>query len=438
MARTPMALQDSSAGAGAGTRSRSITETVNGSHYFTINGYSLAKGMGVGKYIASESFTVGGYQWAIYFYPDGKNAEDNSLYVSVFIALASEGTDVRALFELTLLDQSNKAKHKVHSHFDRSLESGPYTLKYRGSMWPSGLSYLSLPQEKSPPGKSGADLEVIRLICWGGYKRFFRRAVLETSDFLKNDTLSITCTVGVVVSATQSPKLYSISVPEPDLGQHFGALLDSSEGDGTFGDVTFEVDGETFQAHKLVLAARSPVFKAQLYGLMRDRNSGKIIVKDMEAPVFKAMLHFIYRDVLPDTAEVTGSSSSSSTLMAQHLLAAADRYGLDRLRLLCESKLCEDVSTDTVATTLALAEQHHASQLKSVCLKFAASNLAAVMQSDGFEYLKDSCPSLQSELLRTVAGVDEEGGSFSRNRIVWGQFSDGTDANGRRVKQRTS
>ncbi|KAL3678833.1 hypothetical protein R1sor_021789 [Riccia sorocarpa] len=404
MAKTPMALQDSSGGAGAGstpTRSRCVTETVNGSHHFTINGYSLAKGMGVGKYIASDSFTVGGYQWAIYFYPDGKNAEDNSLYVSVFIALASEGTDVRALFELTLLDQSTKQKHKVHSHFDRSLESGPYTLKYRGSMW--------------------------------GYKRFFRRAVLETSDFLKNDTLAITCTVGVVVSSTQGPKLYSIPVPEPDLGQHFGALLDSGEG----ADVTFEVDGEIFQAHKLVLAARSPVFKAQLYGPLRDRNSGKIEIEDIEAPVFKAMLHFIYRDTLPDTHELTGSSSSASTLMAQHLLAAADRYGLDRLRLLCESKLCEEVSTDTVATTLALAEQHHASQLKAVCLKYAAANLAAVMQSDGFEYLKDSCPSLQSELLRTVAGVDEDVGSGIRNRSVWAQPMDGTDASGRRVRQRT-
>jgi len=117
------------------TSSRSVTETVNGSHKFVIKGYSLAKGIGVGKHIASETFTVGGYQWAIYFYPDGKNPEDNSAYVSVFIALASEGTDVRALFELTLLDQSGNGKHKVHSHFDRSLESGPYTLKYRGSMW---------------------------------------------------------------------------------------------------------------------------------------------------------------------------------------------------------------------------------------------------------------------------------------------------------------
>ncbi|KAL6008420.1 hypothetical protein ACLOJK_033930 [Asimina triloba] len=117
------------------TSSLSVTKTINGSHKFVIQGYSLAKGMGIGKHIASDNFTVGGYQWAIYFYPDGKNPEDNSTYVSVFIALASEGTDVRALFELTLVDQSGKEKHKVHSHFDRSLESGPYTLKYRGSMW---------------------------------------------------------------------------------------------------------------------------------------------------------------------------------------------------------------------------------------------------------------------------------------------------------------
>lgn len=117
------------------TSSTSRFETVNGSHEFKINGYSLNKGMGIGKYIASDTFMVGGYAFAIYFYPDGKSVEDNASYVSVFIALASEGTDVRALFELTLLDQSGKENHKVHSHFERRLESGPYTLKYRGSMW---------------------------------------------------------------------------------------------------------------------------------------------------------------------------------------------------------------------------------------------------------------------------------------------------------------
>lgn len=117
------------------TASTSVTDTVDGSHHFRISGYSLLKGMGIGKYTASDTFSVGGYDWAIYFYPDGKSAEDAAAYVSMFIALANEGTDVRALFELTLLDQSGKERHKVHSHFGRTLESGPYTLKYRGSMW---------------------------------------------------------------------------------------------------------------------------------------------------------------------------------------------------------------------------------------------------------------------------------------------------------------
>ena len=119
----------------ATTSSTSVTETARGSHHFKITGYSLSKGIGIGKYVASDTFSVGGYDWAIYFYPDGKSVEDNATYVSLFIALASDGTDVRALFELTLLDQSGKERHKVHSHFERTLESGPYTLKYRGSMW---------------------------------------------------------------------------------------------------------------------------------------------------------------------------------------------------------------------------------------------------------------------------------------------------------------
>jgi speckle-type POZ protein len=81
----------------------------------------------------------------------------------------------------------------------------------------------------------------------------------------------------------------------------------------------------------------------------------------------------MYWDALPDIEELVGLNSKwVSTLMAQHLLAAADRYALERLRLLCEARLCEDVAINTVATTLALAEQHQCIQLKSVCLKFIA------------------------------------------------------------------
>ncbi|XP_020884817.1 BTB/POZ and MATH domain-containing protein 3 isoform X2 [Arabidopsis lyrata subsp. lyrata] len=318
--------------------STSFIETVNGSHQFTIKGYSLAKGMSPGKFIQSDVFSVGGYDWAIYFYPDGKNPEDQSLYISLFIALASDSNDIRALFELTLMDQSGKGKHKVHSHFDRALEGGPYTLKYKGSMW--------------------------------GYKRFFKRSALETSDYLKDDCLVINCTVGVVRARLEGPKQYGIVLPLSNMGQGLKDLLDSEVGC----DIAFQVGDETYKAHKLILAARSPVFRAQFFGPIGNNNVDRIVIEDIEASIFKAMLSFIYTDVLPDVHEITGSTSASSfTNMIQHLLAAADLYDLARLKILCEVLLCEKLDVDNVATTLALAEQHQFLQLKAFCLKFVAS-----------------------------------------------------------------
>ncbi|XP_030934185.1 uncharacterized protein LOC115959768 isoform X2 [Quercus lobata] len=191
------------------TTSTSMTETVNGSHLFKIAGYSLLKGIGIGNYVASDTFTGGGYSWAIYFYPDGKKVQYDAPYVSLFIVLASEGTDVRALFELKLLDQSGKGRHKVHTQFD----SGPYTIRNCGSMW--------------------------------GCERFFKRTDLQTSDYLKDDCLKVHCSVGVVRSYTKGPKIYSIAVPPSNLGQNLGQLFETGEGT----DVNLEVDGETFAAH---------------------------------------------------------------------------------------------------------------------------------------------------------------------------------------------
>lgn len=118
------------------------------------------------------------------------------------------------------------------------------------------------------------------------------------SDYLKDDCLQVHCCVGVVKSHTEGPKIYSIPVPVSDIGQHFGQLLESGKGT----DVNFQVKGETFAAHKLVLAARSPVFRAQLFGQMKDKNTEFINIEEMEVPVFKVktsiFLRFIlYKDV---------------------------------------------------------------------------------------------------------------------------------------------
>ncbi|KAI3965622.1 hypothetical protein MKX01_010579 [Papaver californicum] len=385
------------------TSSKSINETVNGSHEYVIRGYSLAKGMGVGKLINSCIFTVGGYEWCICFHPDGQTSA-NKDFVSLFVVLLSPGTDVRALFELKLLDQSGKGKHKVDSLFDSPLETGPFTLKSKGSIW-----------------------------------YYLKRSVLENSNYLKDDCLVIQCTVGVVGTRVEGRKQFAIPVPPSDMIPSLKSLLES----GTGSDITFQVGDKIFKAHKLL----------NFFGLVGNPGMKTVVIEDFDPLAFKlllliiqyscknsqlcfsssmgyiyqcgylmlqAMLLFLYSEELPEAHELFDSDPHcTSTVVVQHLLAAADRFDLARLKLICEAKLCEEIAANTVAITLALAEQHHCLQLKSVCLNFAArpENLGAVMQSEGFAYLEDSCPSLLLELLETVAEVDKESRHiFNRKR----------------------
>jgi len=206
-----------------------------------------------------------------------------------------------------------------------------------------------------------------------------------------------------------------------------------------------QVEGEELPAHRIVLTARSPVFHALLNSGMREGAEGVVKLEDVRAPVFRALLHFVYTDALPQArprARTRGPASASvqhapvlaaagllptrrarfvaarcrrpggaggdrpraaqelegaalEVAMAQHLLVAADRFQLGRLRRICERRLCETVEVDTAATTLALAEQNHAGELKRVCLDFVSRNLQAVMTTDGYQHMVQSCPQLQ-------------------------------------------
>ncbi|VAH71177.1 unnamed protein product [Triticum turgidum subsp. durum] len=186
-------------------------------------------------------------------------------------------------------------------------------------------------------------------------------------------------------------------VPPPDILHDLGQLLSSGEG----ADVTFEVGGEIFAAHRCVLAARSSVFRAELLGPMKESTSMCMQIEDMEPKIFQALLHFIYTDSVPeiDDADAVG--------MVQHLLVAADRYSLKRLKLTCEDKLCSYINTSTVATTVALAEQHACPALKEECFRFLEScnnsMLDLITRSSDFEHLARSCPSIMKELIPKLA-----------------------------------
>lgn len=179
--------------------------------------------------------------------------------------------------------------------------------------------------------------------------------------FLVDDTLIIKYSIELVVTSggalnkcigtPSGVRSDLIQVPSPRLGSDLVDLFLT----GRNSDVSIVAEDETFAVHKIILESRSPVFRALLNNSFKEGNEGIIYIKEIKAPVLKVLLHFTYSDGLPDDLDDNMDCS-----FAQHLLEAADRFELNRLRKICEKRLCLTVDVDTVATTLTLAEQNRA------------------------------------------------------------------------------
>ncbi|KAK3139828.1 hypothetical protein QOZ80_5AG0391060 [Eleusine coracana subsp. coracana] len=132
---------------------------------------------------------------------------------------------------------------------------------------------------------------------------------------------------------------------------------------------------------------------------MKETTSVCVEIKEIEPTVFKALLQFIYTDMVSELDE----NKKTMTAMAQHLLVAAHRYGLERLKVICERKIAHRIDCDTVASVLALAEQHGCSQLKAKCVEYIAggstANLRSILATEGFKHLQATSPSVLTELL---------------------------------------
>ncbi|PKU33513.1 speckle-type poz protein [Limosa lapponica baueri] len=85
----------------------------------------------------------------------------------------------------------------------------------------------------------------------------------------------------------------------------------------------------------------------------------RVEINDVEPEVFKEMMCFIYTGKAPNLDK-----------MADDLLAAADKYALERLKVMCEDALCSNLSVENAAEILILADLHSADQLKTQAVDF--------------------------------------------------------------------
>ncbi|KAK3123048.1 hypothetical protein QOZ80_8AG0622990 [Eleusine coracana subsp. coracana] len=289
----------------------------------------------------SAVFASGGYDWCVHY----QLVENDELYyLSLHLQLATRGARVTASAEFSLVDQLGA--------------SPPWKL-------------LSMP----PVEFDGDDQDY-----WNMHGQTLPKSVVDQAPgFGYNGLYCLVIEYAVNVVEPAPLSLPSSSSSSTSLGPSNKQVLPASDlmeqlrtmyqtGDGA--DVTFSVDGELFHAHKFILAARSPVFNKELYGWAKESTSRVVEVQEIKPNAFKALLLITPEDI--DVKE--DDDNNKRETVVNDLLEAADRFGVERLKLMCEHELCKAVSVKNMATMLNFADKHRCDALKDACVEFMATS----------------------------------------------------------------
>ncbi|XP_052155188.1 BTB/POZ and MATH domain-containing protein 1-like [Oryza glaberrima] len=229
------------------SRSASIVQAnvTSGYNLLTIDGYMATTPIPTGVYMTSSAFAIGGHQWRIRYYPNGKNSGCAN-YIS---------------FDL-ILDENVAAPV-----YERERGEGPSRFVKR------------------------------RIL-----ERSRRR-------HLKNDSFTVRCDVVVTEfrPAEVAPGSVDVDGPPSDLHRHLGDLLRGETGADVVFEVggerfaahrcVLDARSSVFDLELFGATTTKEVVVGQSTGIVR--------VDGMEARVFKALLFFAYTDSLPEMMTTT-------------------------------------------------------------------------------------------------------------------------------------
>jgi len=131
-------------------------------------------------------------------------------------------------------------------------------------------------------------------------------------------------------------------------------------GDAETSDFSFEIGDEVIPAHKWILQARVPFFKTMFASGMIEATTNKIKIEDTDAQSLKHVLKYIYCGELPEVKDLED--------IAPTILPIAEKYGLEKLKLVCAATLQTNLEQHNAVATLMLADIYRCSTLRSSCI----------------------------------------------------------------------
>ena len=141
-------------------------------------------------------------------------------------------------------------------------------------------------------------------------------------------------------------------------------------------DTTVRAQGQDFPAHKCVLSAASPYFRAKFTSQLQENESNLVELQEAKSTTISDLLKFIY----------TGEASIDSS-NAQDLLMIADYLIIPSLKSQASNFLESSLITSNCLALESLASRYNCASLKQAAAAFKFKHFVAVAESEEFRAL---------------------------------------------------
>ncbi|XP_053593008.1 uncharacterized protein LOC103568510 [Microplitis demolitor] len=158
-------------------------------------------------------------------------------------------------------------------------------------------------------------------------------------------------------------------------------------------DVTLVIGEVEIPAHKVVLAAHSPVFKAMLLSGMKEAKEGEIEIKNLDADIISEMLEYFYKGE---------TKASFDTEVALKMMELAEIYQISKLKSICQNTLLNNMSIDNIFDIVDVADDHNIEKLREQAIKFMVQYSDRIFALKRFEQLFYKKSELMFELMTAV------------------------------------
>lgn len=159
---------------------------------------------------------------------------------------------------------------------------------------------------------------------------------------------------------------------------------------GMASDITICTENGVLRAHKVIFVARSSAFAAMFHVNMKEKDTNRVVIRDLCYWGARELLRFIYTGERPDEGKATGE-----------LLMAAEKYNLQRLKAMCEQALASTITADIAVQLYSVAQIHNAQYLSARAINFVKEHTAEAM----LKYMKQVQYGLLVDMIQAVVDI---------------------------------